>query len=89
MPMLPEAGKSGDASLRQACLALVQELAEPLTAIGSYLDAASRLHDADSQSERIKLGEALEKMQTQVARADAILRQLRDLLRHGKAAADG
>ncbi len=84
--MPPETRKGGeDTSLRQACLALVQELAEPLTAIGSYLDAISRLRDADNQSARNKLGEAMEKMQTQVARADAIQRQLRDLLRHGPA----
>ena len=74
--------------LTQACLALVHELAEPLTAIGNYLDAAIRLHDADTRSAREKLGEVLEKSQTAVSRADEILRRLRDLLRHKEGAAD-
>lgn len=92
MPTPPEARKSeegqGNGDLRQACLALIHELAEPLTAIGNYLDAGLRLFAADSRSAREKLGEVLEKSQIQVSRADEVLRQLRDLLRPEKGAAD-
>lgn len=92
MPTPSEARKNeegqGHGDLRQACLALVHELAEPLTAIGNYLDAAKRLFDADVQSAQENLGKVLEKSQTQVSRADEILERLRDLLRHEKGAAD-
>jgi two-component system, LuxR family, sensor kinase FixL len=92
MPMPPEARKSeegqGRGDLGPACLALVHELAEPLTAIGNYLDAAIRLYDADTRSALEKLGEVLEKSQTAVSRANETLRQLRDLLRHKEGAAD-
>jgi two-component system sensor kinase FixL len=88
MPTPPEARKVEKGSpnprqneLREACLTVVHELAEPLTAIGNYLEAASRLHDADTRSAREKLPEVFEKSRMQVARADEILRQLRDLLR--------
>jgi len=78
MPTPPEARNN---ELRQACLTLIGELAEPLTAIADYLEAGSLLHDADTGSAREKLAEVFEKSRIQVARADEILRQLRDLLR--------
>ncbi len=69
---------------KKACLPFVHELAEPLTAIANHLEAASRLHDADTRSAREKLAEVFEKSWIQVERADEILRQLRDLLRSEK-----
>ncbi len=70
-----------DNDLTHACLAFIHELAEPLTAIGNFLEAANRLHNADSRSAREKLTEVFEKSQIQAKRANEILRQLRDLLR--------
>ncbi|MGO8919991.1 MAG: hypothetical protein ACLQJR_29175 [Stellaceae bacterium] len=88
MQMPPEAWKGEDGppnqrhgDLRQVCVALVHELVEPLTAIGIYLEAASRLHDADVRSAWTKLGEVVEKSQTQASRAAEIVRQMRHLLR--------
>ncbi|MGO8914283.1 MAG: hypothetical protein ACLQJR_00070 [Stellaceae bacterium] len=75
----PPSQPHGD--LRQACLAIVQDLAEPLTALGNYLEAASRLHEADTRSAQIKLGEVIDRSRAQASRAADILRRLRDLLR--------
>jgi signal transduction histidine kinase len=66
---------------RQTALKAARELAGPLTAIGLYLDAAKRLHDADTTSARKKLGEVIEKSRSQVGVARDLLRQLHDLLR--------
>jgi phosphoglycerate-specific signal transduction histidine kinase len=95
MPTLPQARKvekgspnPQDNELRQACLTFVGELAEPLTAIADYLEAASLLHDADTRSAHEKLAEVFEKSRIQVARADEILRRLRDLLRLKKGDTD-
>jgi hypothetical protein len=75
-------GPRGD--LRQACLMRVRELTEPLTAIASYLEAATLLHRHDSRSAWVTLGEIFEKSKAQVARADEGLRQLRALLQYEK-----
>jgi hypothetical protein len=87
MPTTPEGRKGGEGppsqrhgDLTRACLALVQHMAEPLTAIASYLEAASHLHRANTSSARTQLVEVIEKSRAQVARADEILRQMRDLL---------
>jgi len=66
----------------------VHALAEVLTAIGNYLDAAIRIEAADTRSARVRLRESLEKSRAQLLRADEILRRLRDLLRDKGAAAD-
>jgi hypothetical protein len=78
-----EEGQPGQqhGDLKHACLALVQEMAEPLTALANYLEAASRLHRDDIPSERTKLGEIIGKSQAQVLRADEILHRMRDLVR--------
>lgn len=70
---------SGDQT--EACIALVHKLAEPLTAIANYLEAAARLHRADSSSARSRIAELVEKSGRESARANEILRQMRDLLR--------
>lgn len=67
--------------LKQACLSLVQDMSEPLTAITNYLEAASRLHLADTTSARTQLGEIIEKSLSEVRHADEILRKMRDLVR--------
>lgn len=72
----PEAGH-----LPQACLVLVYELTEPLTAIANYLELAARLHGADGPAARRQLIEVVKKSERQAARANQTLRQLRDLLR--------
>ena len=64
----------------QTGIALVQELSEPLAAIENYLEAAICLHEADTPSARIRLGEVFKMSQTEVARVNEILRQLRNLL---------
>jgi hypothetical protein len=84
-PQIFRAGGEGPrGDLRQSCLARVRELAEPLTAIANYLEAATLLHGHDSRSAWVKLGEIFEKSKAQVARADEGLRKLRDLLQHEK-----
>jgi len=76
-------GRTAEAQndLRRSCLALVHELAEPLTAIGNYLQAIFRLDEVDTRSARAELRETLDKLQTQASRANEIQRRLRDLLR--------
>lgn len=66
---------------KQTVLKVAGDLAGPLTALGLYLDAAKRLHEADTTSGRKKLGEVIEKSRSQVVVARALLRQLHDLLR--------
>ena len=66
----------------------VSKLAEVLTAIGNYLEAAIRLEATDTRSARMRLREALQKGHAQLLQADEILRRLRDLLRDKGAAAD-
>ena len=72
----------------QSSLELFGDLAEALTVIGNYVDAALRLDVTDTRSARAKLREALEKTQAQVLRADETFRKLRDLVRDQKEAGD-
>ncbi len=76
-----------DAAERSS-VALLHELAEALTAITSYVEAASHLHDTDPPSGRTRLRQALEKSLAQLSRADGVVRRLRTLLRDEKEAAD-
>jgi two-component system, LuxR family, sensor kinase FixL len=64
----------------RSSLALVHELAEPLTAITNYLEAALYLHDHEPQSARTKRREALERSLAEISRADDLLHRLRTLL---------
>lgn len=54
----------GRNDLRQAGIALVHELCEPLAAIENYREAVICLHAPDTPAARIKLGEVCEKSQT-------------------------
>ncbi len=74
--------------MTQSSLEHVRKLAEVLTAIGNYLDAAIRLEATDTRSARMRLREALQKSHAQLLQADETLRRLRDLLRDKGAAAD-
>jgi len=71
-------GQHGDQ--HQAHVALVHKMAEPLTAISSYLHAAAGLLAADNLPSRRQLVEIVEKSQAQAARARETLEQMRDLL---------
>ena len=72
----------------KSSLELLAEMTEALTATTAYLEAVKRLDSARSPPARMGLREALEKSLAQLARADAILRQLRALLRSDNSAAD-
>jgi hypothetical protein len=63
------------------CLALLDQLADPLTAISNYVEAAFRLQGSDSQSAREKLGDVLDKCREQIVRANQLRLQLYDQLR--------
>jgi hypothetical protein len=66
--------------LEDACNALVQAMTEPLTAISNYLEAARVLSHSDAAEVREQLGGVIEKAQAQVARANAILNEMRQVL---------
>ena len=55
-------------------------MAEPLTALAAYVEAALRLNETGAPSSRADLAGILSKTQAQVARAAEILQQLRELL---------
>lgn len=87
-PERETARSGGQDEARRSSLALLHELAEALTAITGYVEAARHLHDADPPSARTKLREALEKSLAQLSRADGVVRRLRTQLRDEKEAAD-
>jgi two-component system, LuxR family, sensor kinase FixL len=64
----------------RSSLGLVHELAEPLTAVTNYLEAALCLHDNEPRSAPTKLREALERSLAEISRADDLLHRLRTLL---------
>ena len=55
-------------------------MAESLTAIGAYIEAARHLNETGAPSARADLAGILSKSQAQVARAAEVLQQLRELL---------
>jgi phosphoglycerate-specific signal transduction histidine kinase len=80
-PRAENGGKSGRDGDGPSSLELVHALTEPLTAIAHYLEAALKLHEADTPSARTKQYEALRKGQAQVSRAADVLHRLRAMLR--------
>ncbi len=76
--MPPDAQKGEDrpgpqnGDLRHTCRALVHEMAERLTAISNYLEAATRLHR--------QLDEVVGKGLAEVLQANEVLRQMRETL---------
>ena len=72
------------AGLEDACNALVQAMAEPLTAISNYLATARVLSHSEAAAVREQLGEVLEKARAEVARANAILNEMRQVLHKQK-----
>jgi phosphoglycerate-specific signal transduction histidine kinase len=68
---------------RQA-YALVNQMAEPLTALSAYLRTASHLLRPDPVSSRAELVEIIEKGLVQTERASGILHRLRGLLRENE-----
>ena len=68
------------AGLEDACNALVQAMAEPLTAISNYLETARVLSHSEAAAAREQLGEVLERTRDEVARANAILNEMRQVL---------
>ncbi len=81
-PQYDHARSEGQCEAGRSPLALVHELAEALTAIGNYVEAATRLDAADTLSARNRQRRALQESQTQLSRADGLLRQLRARLRN-------
>jgi len=73
------------AGLEEACAALVQAMAEPLTAIGNYLEAARTLSHRDAAAVHAQLGEILDKAHEQVLRANGVLHEMRQVLQKKKA----
>jgi phosphoglycerate-specific signal transduction histidine kinase len=65
--------------LRETVTKLSHELAEALTAIGSYLTASGHLEDAGDSADRARLREAISKAIEQTNRAGRIVTQLRDI----------
>jgi hypothetical protein len=65
---------------REAHIALVQQMAAPLTALENYLGVASRLNRADTPASRRRLADAIMRSNIEVAKANLILQQMRDLL---------
>ena len=63
---------------------LMHELAEALTATGSYLTATTRMLDAAGDPPEERLKETLQKCMAQFARATEAVRQLRDALSEGR-----
>ncbi len=61
----------------EACEALIQRMAEPLTALGNYLEAARRLGAGGASADLTKI---LENGQAQLSRANQVLQQMRELL---------
>ncbi len=66
--------------LEEACKMLVHSMAEPLTAIGNYIEAARVLSHSDASTVHARLGEVLEKAHNEVNRAGRILNEMRQLL---------
>ena len=62
------------------CEALVHKMAEPLTALTAYIEAALHLNETGATSARADLAGILSKTQAQIARATEVLQQLRQLL---------
>lgn len=76
-PQYDHARSGGQGEAGRSPQAPVHELAEALTAIGNYVEAATRLDAADTPSARTRLCRALQESQMQLSRADDLLRQLR------------
>ena len=80
----PQSGDDGapkeeESAALDACRALLQKLAEPLTALTNYVEAARRLHRSEG-APRAELGAALDKADAQISRMHDLLRQMRDVL---------
>ena len=86
MSLPPEAqkgeGRPGpqNGDLRQTCRALVHEMAERLTAISNYLEAATRLRSSNTPATRMQLDEVMGKGLAEVLQANEVLRQMRETL---------
>ena len=74
--------------LRRSAVALIHELSEPLTAIQNYLEAASCLHQADTEAAAEKLDDVFDKSRGVLVRANGIVAELRSLLRDERATTD-
>ena len=67
----------------EPCEALIQEMAEPLTALSNYLEAARHLTSGDA-STRADLAAILENGLAQLSRANQVLQQMRQLLQRAR-----
>jgi hypothetical protein len=70
--------------LEEACNKLVHSMAEPLTAIGNYIEAARVLSHSDAEALHARLGEILKKAHDEVVRANHVLNEMRLLLQKKK-----
>jgi hypothetical protein len=69
----------------EACSKLVHSMAEPVTAIGNYIEAAMRvLSQGDAAEVHARLGEIIEKAQKEVVRASHVLNEMRQLIQTKK-----
>jgi phosphoglycerate-specific signal transduction histidine kinase len=70
--------------LEEACNKLVHSMAEPLTAIGNYIETARALSHGDAAAVHARIGEVLEKAHNEVDRAGRVLSEMRQLLQKKK-----
>jgi two-component system sensor kinase FixL len=73
-------------AMGQLSSAIAHELNQPLTATMLYLQAGRRLLQTDEAASAAKVPELLDKSATQIERAGAIIRRLRDFVEKGKSA---
>jgi phosphoglycerate-specific signal transduction histidine kinase len=70
--------------LEEACNKLIHSMAEPLTAIGNYVEAARVLSRSDAAAVHAQIDEVLKKAQNEVDRANRVLNEMRQLLQKKK-----
>ncbi len=81
----PEQGEQHQQDgLEEACNKLVHSMAEPLTAIGNYIEAARVLSHGDAAAVHAPLGDVLAKAHNEVERAVRVLNEMRQLLQKKK-----
>jgi signal transduction histidine kinase len=87
--MVPPAERNDEpmqhrAGLEASYTTLLQAMAEPLTAMGNYLEAARALRRRDAPDFDAEFRDVLGKAQAELERATAVLNQMREVLRTAK-----